>query len=137
MKMQNNFYILPFHRGFDCDRFIFIFIRGLKVLRGRSASLLMSGIDAVKPDDIGYSELNDAADNFVEEFMKNLVLSFGSNDLRASIKRQLKLNILEILPKASKMRASGQRKYVCDSELHQLLREMGVKSEKSIFFLFQ
>jgi hypothetical protein len=135
-KMQDDFYIVPFHRGFGWDRLIFKFIKGLKVLRGRSASLLMSEIDAINPDDIGYSELNGVAHNYVEEFMKNLVLSVGSADLRASIKRQLKLNLLEILPKLYKMRASGKGKYVCDSELHLLLKEMGVKSEKSIFMTF-
>lgn len=131
LKLQNDFYILPFYNGFVFDRFIFKFISGLKVLRGEPNSLLMSDIDAVGPNGFGYSKINDVADKFVEGFLENVSLSSGETDLRLSIKRQLKLNILEVLPKIFKMQASNDKRYVCDSEMHELLEEMEVETEKS------
>jgi hypothetical protein len=136
LKIQDDFYILPFHRGFDLDRFIFKFIGGLKVLRGEPNSFLISNVDDINPSDIEHSKQNDIADDLVETFLENVVLSVGETDLRASIKRQLKLSLLEILPKIYKMKARGEKKYVCDAELHKLLKEMDVKAEKSAFITF-
>ena len=133
LKMQSNSYLVPFGLGFSWDRFIFKFIRGVKILRGRSARFYMSEIDAIDPVKIDYSKIDNISDSKIHDFMENMVLSVDGLDFREVIKRQLKVSLLDLLPKLYKLKLESNvdKQYVCDACLHELLNEFDIKSEKS------
>jgi hypothetical protein len=131
--MQIGSYLIPFGVGFSWDRFIFKFIPGVKILRGRSDRLLMSGIDAIDLGQIEYLKIADISDKKIHNFLANMILSVDGSDFRDAIKRQLNLALLEILPKIYrlKLKSNINNKYVCDAQLHELLKEFDIQSEIS------